>query len=226
MFHLAEVVPWGRSFEEYCRMFALTESDLSGRILGCADGPASFNAEATMRGYRVTSCDPIFQFSMAEIQDRIAETYDTIMMQTRQNATEFVWNAIGSIDELGQLRMHAMNTFLADYDAGRQQNRYVTAQLPTLPFGDREFDLAVCSHFLFLYSQQLDTEFHCDAVRELCRVASEVRVFPLVALGGSPSLHLKAVVSRAKELGFVTEVAQVPYEFQRGADRMLRISHQ
>jgi hypothetical protein len=37
---LSEVIPWGRSFEEYRRVFALTDEDLAGRILGCGDGPA------------------------------------------------------------------------------------------------------------------------------------------------------------------------------------------
>jgi hypothetical protein len=43
---LTEIVPWGRSFDEYRAMFALSEGDLGGRILGCGDGPASFNAKA------------------------------------------------------------------------------------------------------------------------------------------------------------------------------------
>jgi hypothetical protein len=50
MFTLDLIVPWGRSFDEYRQMFALTEADLGGRLVGCGDGPASFNAEATRRG--------------------------------------------------------------------------------------------------------------------------------------------------------------------------------
>ena len=46
---LNQIIPWGRSFQEYRRMFTLTDEDLRGSILGCADGPASFNAEATDR---------------------------------------------------------------------------------------------------------------------------------------------------------------------------------
>jgi hypothetical protein len=55
---LEHVVPWGRSKDEYVRMFGLTDKDLSGRVLDCAGGPASFNAEATREGRRVVSCDP------------------------------------------------------------------------------------------------------------------------------------------------------------------------
>jgi len=45
-FKYESAVPWGRSFDEYQRMFHLTGKDLRRRILGCADGPASFDAES------------------------------------------------------------------------------------------------------------------------------------------------------------------------------------
>ena len=44
--------------------------------------------------------------------------------------------------------------------------------------------MALCSHLLFLYSDHLDAAFHRAAIRDLCRVAGEVRIFPLLALGG------------------------------------------
>ena len=43
-------------------MFGLTATDLSGEILDRAGGPASFNAEASARGHRVVSCDPLYEF--------------------------------------------------------------------------------------------------------------------------------------------------------------------
>jgi hypothetical protein len=61
MFTLDHIVPWGRSFDEYRRMFGLTDADLARNIVGCGDGPAAFNAEATARGTRVVSCDPIYR---------------------------------------------------------------------------------------------------------------------------------------------------------------------
>jgi hypothetical protein len=41
------VVLWGRSLDEYAKMFALTPEDIRGRIIDCGAEPASFNAEAT-----------------------------------------------------------------------------------------------------------------------------------------------------------------------------------
>jgi hypothetical protein len=224
MFTLDRVVPWGRSYEEYCRMFALTDADLERRIVGCADGPASFNAELTRRGGRVTSCDPIYRWDAGQLHERILEARDQILHQTRLNAHEFVWSgAIRSVDELGHLRMAAMQTFLADYEAGRKEGRYVDASLPSLPFPDAAFDLALCSHFLFLYESGLDRAFHHAAIHEMCRVAKEVRVFPLLTLGGRRSSHVASSIHDLEGAGFDASIEPVPYEFQRGGHEMLRV---
>jgi hypothetical protein len=224
MFTLDKVVPWGRSFDEYVRMFALSDGDLAVRILGCGDGPAAFNAEATSHGARVVSCDPLYGHTRAAIDARIVATCDIVLEQARRNAGQFVWGrGIASIDELGAVRMRAMRTFLDDYEAGKAAGRYVDASLPGLPFADGEFELALCSHFLFLYSAQFDEAFHVASIRELCRVAAEVRVFPLLALDGSRSVHLDACLAAARSDGIGAAIVPVDYEFQRGGNEMLRL---
>jgi len=223
MFTLDRVVPWGRSFDEYRRMFALSEDDLRLKILGCGDGPASFNAEATRRGSHVVSCDPIYRYDVNQLRARIAATRDEILEQTRRNAGEFVWSTIGSVEELGRIRMAAMEDFLADYPAGKTEGRYVDAELPTLPFADATFDLALCSHFLFLYTAQLGEAFHRIAIREMCRVAAEVRIFPLLALGATPSPLVEPLTIEFRREGFSVSVERVAYEFQRGGNEMMRI---
>ena len=223
MFTLDEAVPWGRSFDEYRRMFALTDDDLRGRILGCGDGPASFNAEATRRGTGVTSCDPLYKLSVQQIRERIAATAEEIIEQTRRNRDEFVWTDITSVEHLHKVRRTAMEEFLADYDLSRNEGRYVAAALPLLPFRDRAFDLGICSHFLFLYSKQLGQQFHADAIIELCRVADEVRIFPLLALGGAMSPYVASTSKRLKDVTHAVTMERVPYEFQRGGNEMMRI---
>jgi len=223
MFTLDQVVPWGRSFEEYAAMFSLDEADMTGRILGCGDGPASFNAEATRRGVKVVSCDPIYGCSKSDIEARIAATYEQVIDQTRQNQNEFVWDTIRSVDELGEVRMAAMQAFLADYPAGLVEGRYLNSELPTLPFPDGDFDLALCSHLLFLYSRQLDEEFHHSSLLELCRVARDVRVFPLLAMGGAMSPHLEGSIEMLRAAGHRVSILRVNHEFQKGACEMLRI---
>jgi hypothetical protein len=220
---LSEVIPWGRSFDEYRLMFGMSERDLTGRILGCGDGPASFNAEATALGRSVISCDPIYAFSMEEIRRRVEDSHETVISQLRLIEDGFVWNYFLDPDDLGRARLAAMNRFLADFEKGKADGRYVTGSLPRLLFEDGQFDIALCSHLLFLYSDQLGFDFHRRSIEELLRVAAEVRVFPLLGLDRRPSPHLDPLVTYLTEKGWRTEVLSVPYEFQRGGNRMLRI---
>jgi hypothetical protein len=220
-FTLEQVVPWGRSFDEYRRMFALSDDDLRTRIVGCADGPASFNAELTAHGGRVVSCDPLYQWTADQIRGRIDATSPQIVEQTRRNGEDFCWDTIRSVDELARVRHAAMKAFLADYPRGT--GRYVAGELPKLPFTSDAFDIAVCSHFLFLYTSHLSDAFHVAAVREMCRVAGEVRVFPLITLDGRPSGYLPPVTKQLRELGHRVSIEPVSYEFQRGGNEMMRM---
>ena len=220
---LDQVVPWGRSLAEYQRMFDMSQRDLAAKILGCGDGPASFNAEMTALGFSVVSCDPIYAFSKEQIARRVEDTYDPIVEQVRQNAQNYVWSDFRDPDALGQHRLATMRAFLADFDAGRAAARYLPDALPSLSFADSQFDLALCSHLLFLYSEQLSLEFHAAAIHELGRVACEVRIFPLLALDCRPSPHIQPLGARLREAGLMTEIVRVPYEFQAGGDQMMRI---
>jgi SAM-dependent methyltransferase len=217
VFTLDKVVPWGRSFDEYVAMFAMTESNLGKSILGCGDGPAGFNADLAARGGHVVSVDPIYRFSTEEIRGRIDATFETVLEQTRLNPGEFVWDSIRSVEQLGEVRMRAMRRFLEDYPNGH--GRYVVGELPTLPFADNEFDFALCSHFLFLYSEHLDFEFHRLAIRELCRVATEARIFPILELGAVRSRHIDRIVTTLNAEGYDAEIMRVPYEFSTGRER-------
>lgn len=216
-------VPWGRSFDEYVRMFSLSEPDLEKQILACADGPAAFNAGMAERGYSIVSCDPLYQFSAAQVRTRITETYENIIRQTHNNLDSFVWTTIRSVEELGRVRLAAMERFLADYDAAAKAGRYVAAELPDLPFRKETFDLALCSHFLFLYSPILSLELHQQAVDAMCAVAAEVRIFPLLTYDGEISPYVAPVVAAMKGTGRLVSIDRVGYEFQKGGNEMLRI---
>lgn len=204
-------------------MFALSEDDLGKRILGCGDGPASFNAELTKQGGAVVSVDPLYPCSADAIMRRIDQTFDEVMREVEKNKDEFVWEQIRSVDKLGKLRMKAMRDFLADYPQGKVQGRYLAESAPILDFPDNSFGLAVCSHFLFLYSDHLDLRFHIDTITELCRVAGEARLFPLLQLGSEPSPHVGPVTEHFRAEGYEVTPVRVPYEFQRGGKQMLQI---
>jgi hypothetical protein len=217
------VVPWGRSYHEYIDMFSLTEADLNKSILGCPDGPASFNYTMYQNGKKVISIDPIYQFSTKQIEERIEATYKDVINQTRQNQGKFIWTKIKDLEELGEIRMQAMRQFLADYETGKKEQRYIYAELPSLPFRNKQFDLTLSSHFLFMYTQNLSVEFHIRAIEEMLRVSNEVRIFPIVDLNAVTSGYLDKVIEEFSVQGYQIDILNVDYEFQKGGNKMLRI---
>ena len=221
MMILDRVVPFGRSRTEYELMFALTEIDRLKSIIGIGDGPASFNAEMTTSGYQVTSIDPIYQFTSAEIKSRFDACIDGIIEQVRNSPNNWVWSYHKSPDDLRANREKAIALFLKDFDRGKIEGRYLNAELPKLEFQEKQFELALCSHFLFLYSEHLSFEFHLESIRELCRIAEEVRIFPLLNLAQVRSPYIDQVCGTLAKEGISSEIIQVPYELQKGGNQAI-----
>ena len=220
---LDNVVPWGRTLAEYKSMFNLSAADLNKKILGCGDGPASFNAEMTEVGHSVVSIDPIYQFSAAQIEQRVRDTYEPVISQVKQNSSRYVWKHFQDADELGKARLSAMERFLSDYDSGKASGRYLCQSLPSLELADDQFELCLCSHLLFLYSEQLSLDFHIASINELIGIAPELRIFPVIDLDGRPSPYLESVLANLSSQGLSVQIQSVTYEFQKGGNQMLRI---
>ena len=221
---LEEVVPWGRNLEEYKNMFQLSDKDFQSKILGCGDGPSSFNCELTKRKGSVTSIDPIYQFTKDAIQKRIDTTSSVVGEQLRAHQNDFIWKDIGSVDRLIDMRLTAMRNFIEDYENGKNEKRYIDDELPKLSFESDSFDLVLSSHFLFLYSEHFDLQFHIDSILEMCRVSKkEVKIFPLLDLKNRKSEHLEPVLQILRDKGFETKIIKTGYEFQKGADELLSI---
>ena len=180
----------------------LTDADLAGRTLGCGDGPASFNAEATAAGHAVVSCDPVYALTAGDIRRRVEETFEVVVSQVKLHPERFVWGFHRDPDDLARHRLAAMGRVPERLRTGQGSGRYVAASLPRLPFADGEFRLALVSHLLFLYSEHLDESAHVASVTELLRVAGEVRIFPLVTLEHRPSPHVGPVRSTLEAAGY------------------------
>ncbi len=221
-FELKNIVPWGRNLEEYKQMFALSEDELARKIISFGDGPASFNAEMTSRQHEVVSIDPVYQFTQGELEQRIAETREVVMEQTRKNADNFVWKHIKNVEELARIRMEAMQLFLSDYEAGKKEGRYVAHALPEkTSFADLSFDIGLSSHFLVLYDQ-LGLDFHLQCITEMLRVCKELRIFPLLNLNAEKSAVLDRIINYFTP-DYALDIIKVDYEFQQGGNEMLRI---
>ena len=186
---LDEVKPWGRSLEEYRQMFNLTSSDLNVNILGCGDGPASFNAEMGKLGHKVVSVDPLYTFSKGEIERRVRETYAPILSQARASADRYVWKRFPTLEALGRARLRAMKTFLADFDAGLAEGCYLPRALPSLGFANGQFSLALLPPAVFVLGTvvaRLSRHVSCRTLARCRRGACvPARRFGVQAFGAS-----------------------------------------
>jgi len=220
---LEKVIPFGRVLDEYIRLFDLTEQDLQKNIVSVADGPASFQSEMNKLGRSVISVDPIYQFSAKEIEAQFNAVVDDVITQVANKIDQWNWTYHKNPETLQEIRTTALNRFLADFEQGKINGRYIADELPSLPFEDNQFELALCSHFLFLYSGHLTADFHHEAIAELLRIAPEIRIFPLLTLTHQTSPYLDDVCNRLREAGHTAEIIVVPYEFQQGGNQMLSI---
>jgi SAM-dependent methyltransferase len=216
---LQHVIPFGRSKAEYELMFNLTPDDLNKTIVGVGDGTASFNAEMAAQGNFVTSVDPLYEFSATAIAQQFNAVVDRIFTQIEQTPDDWVWSYHSSPQHLLQTRTQVLQTFAADYDLGKPQGRYITGSLPELPFPDRTFDLALSSYLLFVYTEQFSLDFHIAAIREMCRIAHKVRIFPLVMANRHERSPFIEPVRQALEAeGIGSTLFKTPYELQKGGN--------
>lgn len=214
------VLVTSRSFAEYEAFFALTPDDLAGRVLDCSAGASGFAAVAAERGTRVVAVDPVYAAGPAALVAAARDGVAAGQAIIADHADRFTWSWYGSPGRRAAIRAQAWTAFGADVI--RRPGGYVAGTLPALPFANGAFDLALCSHLLFTWSDVLDRAWHRAALLELLRVATEVRVFPLVVQGtGDAVPFLPGLVEEVRALGVVAAVRPVQYEFQRGGSDML-----
>lgn len=225
-FQTDDVILLGRTFDEYARMFRLDDELLrSARILDAASGVSSFCAEANARGYRVTASDRIYSLSANEIEQRCRRDLENSLGQLTPIAQNYVWQYFPDLDTLRAAREQAYRAFLPDYRRYGQE-RYIPTSYPNSAFADDQFDLALVSHFLFLYDEQLDYDFHRQTLLELLRITTrEVRLFPLVNLRTERAAALTQLLDDPVFAPYRISIEPVDYEFIRNSAEMLVVAH-
>ena len=217
---IGEMIVSARPADEYRAMFDLGDADLRGPILDCPGGAGDFGAAVRAAGGTATSVDPLYALPRADV---IATARAGTLRGNRyvdEHRDLYVWSFFGSVEDHRDRRLGALERFAADFAADGE--RYLVAALPRLPFADRAVALALSGHLLFTYPGHLAYEEHLAGIRELVRVsAGEARVFPLLDTELSPYPRMDELRAELAEHGIASEIRRVPYEFQRGADRML-----
>jgi hypothetical protein len=223
--NLDRVVLLGRTLEEYVHAFGLDPASLRGqRVLDAAAGVSSFCAEARRQGVQVTSFDPIYRRSAADIERQCITDLDHVA-GTIGDVKAYRWGFYENPQNMRLYRERAYKDFLADY---RHQQpdamHYIAGEFPRLPFADAEFHLSLVSYFLFVYEAQLTYGFHRDSIRELMRVTGgEARIYPLVTFEAERSGFLDRVKSDPLLREFEFEEVPTDFEFLWKSNSYLRI---
>ncbi|MDA1025086.1 MAG: hypothetical protein O3A19_01525 [Planctomycetota bacterium] len=227
---LPRIVFFGRTAEEYARIWKLSLADLAGlRILDCPCGPASFIGACHDAGIDAIGVDPMMAFTVEEMRRTgLKDIEDTMAAIESSDA-----GLASSDPETWTAEKHqALEHFLVDFrrhgpGGDADDGRYVAASLPNLPFADQSFDMAFSAHLLFSYasvengglvesSKALDLAFHLDAVTELARVTrQELRLFPAVIMAsdeGGPHPWVDPIRDRLQSLGFEVRMESSDYD--------------
>ena len=217
---------FGRTYAEYLSMFGLNEQLLrQGAILDCPAGASSFTAEAHQLGLDATACDIMYNHNADELIEKCKKDIQHVFEKFDEVEHLYVWDYYKNKDEVITLRKKALKLFAEDLPAGFKEKRYVKAELPHLPFPDKSFSLVLSGNFLFLYGDRLDLDFHKACIKELVRVCSgEVRIFPLVGLDAKPYPYLDEILSFLDSNNIKAEIVKVSFEFQKGANQMMKVS--
>jgi hypothetical protein len=221
---LRDIVLIGRTFDEYFRMFKLGDMNLKNeKILDVASGVSSFCREANSKGYNVTASDRIYNFSAEEIEEKCIKDLEMVVEKLPSVADLYKWEFFKDIDVLKKNRERAYKLFIEDF---KRENgkRYITVEYPQTKFADKEFTISLISHFLFMYDEHLDYEFHKKAISEVIRITSkEIRIFPIVNLKGKRSLFVEKVMGDKEFNRYEMAIKKVDYEFVKNGDEMLAI---
>jgi hypothetical protein len=217
-----------RSFAEYGKMFVLDQMLLQdASILDVAGGASSFTAAAAARGMHAQAVDPLYEMNPDTIYSHGIQEIEASTEKLSRVEGAFDWTYYGNLDNHKKLRIQSLQRFIDDYRIHAAKGRYTSALLPHLPFEDGAFSLVLCSHFLFLYHEQFNYEFHLRAVQELlrvCRVGGQVRIYPLRSLQWDRYPHLEMLMDALKGKGFQPSLIPSELPFIPGSSELLCIT--
>jgi SAM-dependent methyltransferase len=204
-------------------MFDLTEKEMVKKILEYGCGPSAVNAELSKRAKAMISCDPLFTLDKDTLYSKVNLIFHDMTERILRDQKIFDFSRYGSPQVLIDARQEGITTFFADYEQGKKENRYQGVSEYALPFPDFHFDYALSSHYLFADLDDQDVDFHLEVIKELARVAKEVRIFPLIDRHNQPSPFLGPVLLGLQKEHFGVEVREVAYHLQPCGNAMLRV---
>ena len=227
---LDRVAFYGRTLSEYLLFFNLELEQLKkySNIIDCPSGASSFVAELSDSvkdtKIKVVGCDLLYDKSFDYLKRKGQEDISYVMEKVKSATFLYNWSYYKTSENLMNHRKLALTKFLLNYIQGQKDLRYIKVNLPKLPFDDKSFDLVLSGHFLFTYANKFDFEFHLLSVLDLFRISSkEVRIYPIQQGSLKPYPFMKELLSELKDRGIDYEILKVPFEFQKGSNKVLRL---
>jgi len=144
-----------------------------------------------------------------------------------KNISSLSWDSYKNLEEHDKIREDSFKLFLNHYKENSIEKRFITGTLPNLPFDDETFSLVLCNHFLFLYQDQLDLEFHLQALREMIRVTTKggmIRIYPLVGFKNERYPYLDELVEALNDENAIVKTTETTFRFVPTATELLTIN--
>lgn len=221
---MRKLVLWGHHFSEYVDMFDL-EKDMTGKkILEFACGPTAVNDELSSKGHFIQSCDPWFSQDIAAMQQRFTQHLQQQIQHMETHPERFNFDKYGGMDTFIAKRQQGFQQFFKDYLNGYRQGRYQPLRDGHLPFSNSSFDIAVCSNFLFADVPEQGLSFQLTWIKELARVANDIRIYPLTDQQGHVSELLGPILLQLQQDGFQVVIQEVPFRLVPNSKAMLKLS--
>ena len=214
---------WGRTLEDYNAMFNLKPLSNSINIVSIADGPSTVNLELRNKGFNFKSVDPVYGFSLDEIERYFSESFEYNKTFFYNNKDKFVFGDSIEITKILSKRKETYESFIQDFKINKAD--YIVGSLPALPFSNQSFDLCLCSNFLFLFDDSFDLNFHFLSIQEMLRISKELRIFPIYNRQGNTSVFFNRVLDFLNERGYIWSLQESKYEIYKGQHNYLQIAH-
>src|SRR5690606_32125961 len=124
----------------------------------------------------------------------------------RAAVEQYDWSYYGSIDLHRANRERSLSLFYEHYrhDKLSDGGCYQAGSFPELPLADNSHYLVLCSHFLFLYHEQFNEDFHRRAISEMLRICAadgQIRIYPVMTLRYEPYPYLERLLEEVTSLG-------------------------
>ena len=213
---------WIYNLADYRQMFDLSDRDLNRSLLDFPGGISSFNAEMNALGHSVISGDDLYDLSPEVMIEQAEVIFREDEAHLRVHLDQVTAHDEEAIADLLARWQQSKKTFLEDYEIGKKEARYQIMHLPTLPLEFHQFQLLLCSAALF-HTEVIETQSPEELLGELCRVAEEIRVFPLLNEKGLISDAIAPLMMDVQQKNFGVELKEVVYEQQKGGNAMLRV---